>query len=84
LVTFSMGLGRAYPMALLSKVIHSSFFPFCSYRLTIDVTMMTDHYHLTKIHDFRFRQFASHVPLFDVRANLSILDVLLFVFSSFL
>ena len=41
LATFNVGLGRAYPMALLSKVIHSSFFPFCSDRLTIDVTMMT-------------------------------------------
>lgn len=38
---FSVGLGRAYPMALLNTVIHSSFFWFCSESFTIDVTMMT-------------------------------------------
>jgi hypothetical protein len=33
LATFGVGLDRAYPMTLLSKVIHISFFPFCSDRL---------------------------------------------------
>ena len=41
IVTFNVGLGRAYPMALLSKVIHRSFFPFWSDKLTMEMMMMT-------------------------------------------
>jgi hypothetical protein len=41
LVVFNVGLGKVYPMALLSNVIYSLFFPFCRDKFTMDVIMIT-------------------------------------------